>query len=226
MSYTKEWCEEKKSLHMCNSHEFELNKLCKNYARLETPPLAEWCDDYHVQIPELPKKNGLTVAFKSGNYDVGLFGQPVEKKITQEECKTMRLNDQVCRDIGGQCQDPEIDQDTGLVVPGRCSILVDGCNDPQMCEDSMVYREACPFYCKVMLPAQLTVPSSAINMGAAPGAPATLNYLGQPGELQCAKDVGCFDQTYPCEQCCNTGKDVNGFSCWDQVYTRERCCNN
>ena len=36
----------------------------------------------------------------------------------------------------------------------------------------------------------------------------------------------CFDETYPCEMCCTTGKSVQGGSCWDTTYTIDRRCNN
>jgi len=38
------------------------------------------------------------------------------------------------------------------------------------------------------------------------------------------KDVYCFDDIYPCQTCCSSGKSIYNLPCWNNVYTQARCC--
>ena len=51
--------------------------------------------------------------------------------------------------------------------------------------------------------------------------------IGSTIEFQkCAleRDPLCFDEIYPCAQCCRNDVNNFGVSCWDDMYTRGRCC--
>jgi hypothetical protein len=42
----------------------------------------------------------------------------------------------------------------------------------------------------------------------------------------CAKNAACFTASLPCDNCCATGRNLQGVACFDSVYTADACCNS
>lgn len=79
---------------------------------------------------------------------------------------------------------------------------------------------------KCSTPAHLTSAPASGYYAPPSSAPPSSTIATKEATFVCEKDKTCFDESFPCESCCSTGRAKNGLSCWDNVYTVSRCCND
>jgi hypothetical protein len=53
-----------------------------------------------------------------------------------------------------------------------------------------------------------------------------LSLTDSTSQTSCAKDPGCFDFMYPCNDCCRRHMNNAGKPCWTDVFTPEKCCRD
>lgn len=116
------------------------------------------------------------------------------------------------------------DASTGLVAPGlRCVLKACKYQKQASCFDTINQCESC---CTTGLNTlgqscwgQFEHSSCCNN-----AKPTSLFMQNEQAKAQCAKDPSCFDELYPCTQCCALSYSHKGMPCWDFYYTAARCC--